>query len=186
VKDLIPFGPQRKAQMAAYSLRHYGVDTWRMKPKVIVLHFTASSSYPGVHAEFASDAPNLGEEPGVCAQYVIDQDGTVYEQVTPTIQCRHTIGLDDIAIGIENVQITGPDAHWADQQILRRPAQIRADLLLVKWLQAIYHIPTRNITGHAMANTFRLFHDDEGWTNDHSDCRRRTSTNSGTCSLRRP
>jgi hypothetical protein len=155
--------------MRTYSERHYGVDTYRLDPKAIILHFTATSTYSSAHNTFVSDAPNGGEEPGVCAQYVVDQDGIVYEQVPPTIQCRHTIGLDDVAIGIENVQITGPDAHWADQQILHRPAQITADLKLVKWLQAIYRIPTKNVIGHAMANNFYLFHDREGWTNDHTD-----------------
>jgi len=169
VKDLIPYTPTRLAQMRAYSERHYGVNTYRLHPMAVVLHFTATSTYSSAHDTFVSNAPNGGEEPGVCAQYIVDQDGTVYEQVPPTIQCRHTIGLDDVALGIENVQITGPDAHWADQQILHRPAQITADLKLVKWLQAIYHIPTKNIIGHAMANDFYLFRDREGWTNDHTD-----------------
>jgi hypothetical protein len=155
--------------MAAYSARHYGVDSWRLHPRAIVLHFTASSTYASAHAAFTSDAPNLGEEPGTCAQYVVDQDGTVYEQVPPTIQCRHTIGLNDVAIGIENVQLTGPSSHWADQQILHRPLQIDADLRLVRWLQAVFHIPTSDVIGHAMANDSPLFHDREGWRNDHTD-----------------
>ena len=58
------------------------------------------------------------------------------------VRCRHTIGLNHVAIGIEMQQQTGPGAHWADQQILHRPRQVRAALRLVRWLQARYHIAT--------------------------------------------
>src|SRR6516225_9667432 len=75
-EDRIPYGPTRLRQMAGYAYRHYGIRSHRLHPKLIVLHFTASGagSYPGVHAEFASDAPNMGELPGVCAHFVVDQD----------------------------------------------------------------------------------------------------------------
>ena len=37
----IPYGAARKRQMAAYSLRHYGEDTYVLShPKVIVEHYT--------------------------------------------------------------------------------------------------------------------------------------------------
>src|SRR4051794_34592822 len=36
---LIPFGPKRKREMAAYSQRHYGEHAWRLRhPRVIVEH----------------------------------------------------------------------------------------------------------------------------------------------------
>jgi N-acetylmuramoyl-L-alanine amidase-like protein len=169
VSDLIPYGPKRRSEMAAYAARHYGVHTSVLHPKAIVLHFTASSTYESAHSLFSEDVPNLGELPGTCAHYIVDQNGTVYEQVPPTVMCRHTIGMNDSAIGIEMVQVTGSGATWADRQILDRPAQINADLLLVKWLQAVYGIPTSAVIGHAMANDFKLFHDNEGWRNDHTD-----------------
>ncbi|MGZ4431215.1 MAG: N-acetylmuramoyl-L-alanine amidase, partial [Gaiellales bacterium] len=171
VHDPIPYGPARRAQMAAYSGRHYGVASWRLHPSIIVLHFTASGagSYPGVRATFSSDAPSLGEEPGTCAHFVVDQDGTIHQLVPTDVRCRHTIGLNDRAIGIEMIQSAGPSAHWADQQILHRPAQLHSVLALVRWLQARYRIPTRNVIGHAMANRSPYFHDLEGWRNDHTD-----------------
>ncbi|MCB0875589.1 MAG: hypothetical protein KDB46_05265, partial [Solirubrobacterales bacterium] len=67
--DPIPYGKDRKRQMAAYSHRHYGKRTWRLKkPRVIVLHYTATSTYGPVHNAFSSNAPSLGEKPGVCSQ----------------------------------------------------------------------------------------------------------------------
>jgi len=173
-RDFIHYGPRRQAEMAAYARRHYGVSTDRVHPRVIVLHFTDSGpgSYPGVHAEFDANQPNGGELPGVCAQFVVDQDGTIYQQVPLKLMCRHAIGLNDRAIGIEMIQQQGISSHWADQQILHRRPQIRSVLRLVRWLQARYDIATRNVIGHAMANDSPFFHDLEGWRNDHTDWQR--------------
>lgn len=171
VQQPIPLTHTRLAETAAYTLRHYGVSTTRLRPKLIVLHFTASGagSEPGVHALFASDAPNRGELPGVCAHFVVDQDGTIYQQAPLTVICRHAIGVNDRAIGIEMVQLSGASSHWADQQILHRRAQIRSVIRLVRWLQFRYGIATNDVIGHAMVNDSPFFHDLEGWRNDHTD-----------------
>jgi N-acetyl-anhydromuramyl-L-alanine amidase AmpD len=169
-EDHISYGAQRRAQMAAYSQRHYGEREWRLEdPKVIVLHFTATDSYASAWSTFDSNAPNMGEMPGVCSHYVIEQDGTIDELVPPRIRCRHTIGLNHTSIGIEMVQETGRGSHWADQQVLDRHPQIRAAVRLVRWLQSRYGIPTGEVIGHAMANDDPHFKDLEGWTNDHTD-----------------
>ena len=168
--DPISYGDDRKAEMAHYSKRHYGDKEWRLRnPKVIVLHFTATDSYSSVWSTFDSNAVNLGERPGVCSQYVVEQNGTIDQLVPPTIRCRHTIGLNHVAIGIEMVQSTGQGSHWADQQILNRRKQIGGALRLVRWLQARYDIPTGEVIGHSMANDDPHFKDLEGWTNDHTD-----------------
>jgi N-acetyl-anhydromuramyl-L-alanine amidase AmpD len=168
--DHISYGGERKRQMARYSKRHYGEREWRLAdPKAIVLHFTASDSYSSVWNTFDSNAPSLGEPPGVCAHYVIEQNGTIDELVPPRIRCRHTIGLNHVSIGIEMVQAAGPGSHWADQQILDRRPQIRAALRLVRWLQTRYDIPTNEVIGHSMANDDRYFEDLQGWVNDHTD-----------------
>ena len=171
VQQPIPYPASRKAQMADYAQRHYGVATWRLVPRAVVLHFTASGpgSEPGVHALFAANQPNRGELPGVCAHFVVDQDGTIYQQVPLDIMCRHAIGVNDHAIGIEMIQQQGISSHWADQQILHRRPQIRSVLALVRWLQGRFHIAQKNVIGHSMANDSPFFHDREGWRNDHTD-----------------
>jgi zinc carboxypeptidase/N-acetylmuramoyl-L-alanine amidase-like protein len=168
--DPIPYGHKRKHQMARYSKRHYGQPRWHLRnPKVLVLHFTAGPSYQSAWQVFASNAPNRGELPGVCSHFVVDQDGRIYRTVRPSIRCRHTIGLNDTAIGVEMVQEAGSGSHWADQQILHRHAQIHAALRLIGWLKQREGIKMRNIIGHAMANNSPLFTDHEGWRNDHTD-----------------
>jgi N-acetylmuramoyl-L-alanine amidase len=141
----IPFGATRRAQMRAYARRHYGIGTARLRdPKVIVEHFTASGTFAAAFNTFAANAPDveLHERPGVCAHFVVDRDGTIYQLVSLRWMCRHTVGLNDVAIGIEHV------GH-SDAEILGRPAQIRASLRLTRWLQGRYGIRRRDVIGHA-------------------------------------
>ena len=169
-RDHIPFGTKRKRQMARYSKRHYGHARWRLRRKnVIVLHFTAGSSYAGAWSTFASNAPVRGELPGVCAHYLVGRGGRVGEIVTTRIRCRHAIGLNYTALGIEMVQEAGQGSRWAARQILNRKRQIRPTLRLVAWLKQRYDIRMRNIIGHSMVNNSPFFRDRQGWRSDHVD-----------------
>ncbi len=88
VQKPIPFGPQRRAEMAAYSKRHYGTAQWRLTaPKVIVEHYTVSDTFASAYNTFAPDRADseLHELPGTCAHFVIDKDGTIYQLVPLTI-----------------------------------------------------------------------------------------------------
>ena len=92
--------------MAAYAKRHYGIDSYRLRdPKVIVEHYTVTSTFQQTWNTFAPDTADseLNELPGTCAHYVIDRDGTIYQLVPRSIMCRHTVGLNYTAIGIEHV-----------------------------------------------------------------------------------
>ncbi len=140
----IPFGAKRKAEMAAYAKRHYGIDSWRLvHPRVIVEHYTASLTFSSTYNYFYGDTPDveLGELPGVCSHFVIDRDGTIYQLVSLAIMCRHAVGLNYTAIGIEDVAIT-------DQEILNDPRQLNASLHLTLWLMQQEHIQLRNVIGH--------------------------------------
>ena len=172
--DRISFGKERKRETAAYSRRHYGQRTWRLRnPRVIVLHYTTSATYAPARNTFASNAPVLGELPGSCAHFIIGKNGVIHRIVPLGIRCRHTIGLNWTAVGIEMVQEQLSSSHRSDLAILHRGPQIRAALRLVRWLQARYGIATRNVIGHAMANDSPFFKDREGWRNDHTDWQRR-------------
>ena len=140
----IPFGEQRKQEMRAYARRHYGIDDHRLlRPRVIVQHYTVTDSFQPVYDTFAVDRPDpeLGELPGVCAHYVIDRDGTIYQLVSLRIMCRHTVGLNYTAIGIEHV-------GRSDGQVLGNRRQLAASLRLTRVLQGRLGIATRNVIGH--------------------------------------
>jgi beta-N-acetylhexosaminidase len=141
----IPYGPQRRVEMAAYSKRHYGVAQWRLiAPKVIVEHYTAGDTFSSAYNTFAPDHPDseLHELPGTCAHFVIDTDGTIYQLVPLAIRCRHTVGLNWTAIGIEHV---GRSATG----ILANARQLAASLKLTRWLMGRFQISRRNVIGHA-------------------------------------
>ncbi len=143
--DPIPFGADRKAQMRRYSRRHYGDAKAKLvDPKVIVQHYTASTTYSSAFNTFAANAPDVefGERPGVCAHFVIERDGTIHQLVSLRWRCRHTVGLNDTAIGIEHVGVS-------DGDVMGRPAQLAASLALTRYLQGRYGIRTRDVIGHA-------------------------------------
>jgi beta-N-acetylhexosaminidase len=56
--------------------------------------------------------------------------------------CRHTVGLNYTAIGIEHVGMS-------DADVLGDAKQMRASLRLTRWLQAKFGIATANVIGHA-------------------------------------
>jgi N-acetylmuramoyl-L-alanine amidase len=145
VHDPILFGSRRKAEMRAYAQRHYGLDTALLKnPKVIVEHVTVTSTYSSAWNTFAADVPDaeLHELPGTCAHFIVDRAGKIHQLVSLRFMCRHTVGLNYTAIGIEHVGMS-------DAQVLGDARQMRASLRLTRWLQAKFGITTRNVIGHA-------------------------------------
>ena len=139
----IPFGTTRKRQMKAYARRHYGLNTHLLRePKVIGQHFTASSTFAGAFDTFVSNAPNVGEKPGVCAHFLIDTDGTIHQLVSLRFMCRHIIGLNHTSIGIEHV-------GTSDAQVMGNRRQLRASLRLTRWLRSEYGVRTADVIGHA-------------------------------------
>jgi N-acetylmuramoyl-L-alanine amidase len=139
----IPFGAKRKAEMAQYAERHYGVTSYVLHPKVIVEHVTATSTFSSAYNTFAADVPDaeLHSLPGTCAHFIIDRDGTIYQLVPLDIMCRHTVGLNYVAIGIEHV-------GTSDAAVLDDAAQMRSSLALTAWLMARFRISPANVIGH--------------------------------------
>jgi N-acetylmuramoyl-L-alanine amidase len=145
----IPFGGARRAETVQYAQRHYGLRTWRLQgPHVIVEHYTASTTFSSAWNTFAADTPDgeLGEKPGTCAHFVVDRDGTIYQLVPLSTICRHTVGLNWTAIGIEHV-------GTSDASILDNPRQLRASLRLTLWLMTRYRISLPNVIGHSESLT---------------------------------
>jgi len=141
----IPFGPKRKHEMAAYSERHYGEDTWRLRrPRVIVEHYAEAGTAAAVYNTFAPDVadPELHELPNVCAHFVVSSSGRIFQLVNLRTRCRHTVGLNWTAIGIEH---TG----FSDADVLGDRAQLHASLQLTRYLRCRFHIRLRNVIGHA-------------------------------------
>jgi N-acetylmuramoyl-L-alanine amidase len=140
----IPYGADRRADMADYAKRHYGFHDFRLRdPKVIVQHYTVTSSFPPVFDYFSRNQPDpeLNELPGVCSHYVIDRDGTIYRLVPASIMCRHAVGLNWTAIGIEHV-------GQSDAEVMGNRHQLASSLRLTRALQGRHGIATKNVIGH--------------------------------------
>ena len=149
VVKLIPFGSKRMRQTRAYAKRHYGLDTWQLRdPEVIVELHTGSNTFEPAHRLFASNTKHLGEYPGSCAHFVIDKNGMIYEVVNTEIICRHTIGLNWTAIGVENV-------GTSDLQITHNSRHMNASLRLTVWLMQEYGISIGNGNGIGHAGSLR-------------------------------
>ncbi len=158
VWDPVPFGRRRKAEMVAYVGRHYGSfmkPTWRLiDPRVIVIHYT-DAGYGATYNTFATDVPDseLHELPATCAHFVIGTDGAIHQFVSLGTMCRHTVGLNWTAIGIEHV-------GFSDGQVLGNRRQISASLHLVRWLRCRFGIQTRNVIGHNESLSSPYHHED--------------------------
>jgi N-acetylmuramoyl-L-alanine amidase len=143
-KMLIPYPQKRKREMAAYSKHHYGQYKWRLNdPKVIVIHYAVAGSISSIFNTFRTDQADVEfhELPNVCSHFAVSASGGIYKFVPPTIRCRHTVGLNWTAIGIEHV-------GFSDQDILGRPAQLNGSLHFVQWLRCRFGIPVSQVIGH--------------------------------------
>ena len=143
-KMLIPYPKKRKREMAAYSKHHYGQNKWRLNnPQLIVIHYAVAGSISSIFNTFRTDQPDVEfhELPNVCSHYAVAASGGVYKFVPPTIRCRHTVGLNWTAIGVEHV-------GFSDQDILGRPAQLNGSLQFVQWLRCRFGIPVNQVIGH--------------------------------------
>ncbi|HEU4832741.1 MAG TPA: peptidoglycan recognition family protein, partial [Actinomycetota bacterium] len=74
--------------------------------------------------------------------FLIDTDGTIYQLVNLRIRCRHAIGMNWTAIGIEHVG-TSAGAILGDRDMMR------ASLRLTVWLMSRHGISWGNVIGHA-------------------------------------
>ena len=142
----IRFGPQRIVLTQQYIKRHYGIDarTVTITPRIVVVHATAydtlARSFQAFYPEtLPATRPDIATASrlNVSAHFLVDRDGTVYRLMPETYMARHVIGLNLSAIGIENVGQTDG----------LTPAQLRADIELVRYLRRKY--PTiRYLIGH--------------------------------------
>lgn len=155
VERLLPFGPRRQALTLAYVRAHYDptATSIQVTPRMIVVHATETASLdstlklfePDTLPGFRSDIARGGAV-NVSSQYLVDRDGTIYHLVPDTLMARHVIGLNRIAIGIENVG-GGPYPPLT-------PRQLNADQWLVQYLTE-RHPGIHYLIGHCEYGRFR-------------------------------
>ncbi|HMG24111.1 MAG TPA: peptidoglycan recognition family protein [Kofleriaceae bacterium] len=146
----IPFDDERVRLTLAYRRQHVDPDAAdiTIEPRVIVLHYTAGGTaegtfqyFSGNHMEAARAALAAAGDVNVSSHFLVDRDGTIYRLMPETRMARHCIGLNHVAIGVENV---GDDKKWP-----LTDAQVEADARLVRYLAARF--PITHLVGHSEA-----------------------------------
>ncbi|MDQ2963721.1 MAG: peptidoglycan recognition protein family protein [Pseudomonadota bacterium] len=130
----IPFGAKRQELTLEYIRTHYnpGATDIVIDPRVIVIHWTGSFHAAFTFAAFYPEALPFwrrdiqrGGRVNVSAHFLIDRDGTTFRLMPEDWMARHVIGLNPVAIGIENVG--GPTHPLTD-------TQLRSNARLVRYL----------------------------------------------------
>ncbi|MDB4955042.1 MAG: N-acetylmuramoyl-L-alanine amidase [Myxococcales bacterium] len=121
-------------------------------PRVIVLHYTGGGSANATRKYFDNTRVEASRKQiaaagavNVSSHFLVDRDGTIYRLQPETQFARHCIGLNHIAIGIENV---GDEAKFP-----LTDAQIAADAALVRELARRF--PITHLLGHHEVMEFR-------------------------------
>jgi N-acetyl-anhydromuramyl-L-alanine amidase AmpD len=153
----ITFDEERVALTLAYRRAHQDPEATdiTIQPRMIVLHYTAGSSFRATWRYFdrvrvEKDRKRTADagEVNVSSHFVVDRDGTIYRLVPETTMARHCIGLNHVAIGVENVGDGKKHKLTA--------AQVEANARLIRWLarrhgitHVIGHHEYRRMEGHA-------------------------------------
>lgn len=169
----ITWSDERARLMLEYRRIHSDPDAADLAivPRMIVLHYTAGSSAKGTKRYFdrtrieASRATLAsGGAANVSAHFLVDRDGTIYRLQPETRMARHCIGLNHLAIGVENVG--DGDAYPLTD------AQVAADAALVRDLVARFPTITHLIGHHesrAMVGTPMFVERVAGYANSKPD-----------------
>lgn len=117
--------------------------TIRFDPRVIVVHYTAIPTLAGTLDAFRSTTIGSYRQTirqngrlNVGIHYVVDRDGSIYRLYPDDLIARHVIGLNHVAIGIENVGDGDLDERGAEAPLTE--AQLEANRQLVRYLKTRY------------------------------------------------
>ena len=114
------------------------------EPRAIVVHYTAIPTleetleiFAGLHVDSKRELILANGRLNVGVQFVVDRDGTIYALYPETVIARHTIGLNHVAIGIENVGNGDLGRRRRASEPLTE-AQLEANVALVRYLAGKY------------------------------------------------
>lgn len=157
IEKPITWNTEREQLSLKYLKDRHGLEksSASIDPKMVVVHWTAIDNIEVTFDVF--DSPILGSRANltgasnlnVSSQFLIDRDGMIFRLLPDTTFARHTIGLNYLAIGIEN--IGGPDAPLTKEQL-------KANEELIRYLRKKY--PIDYVIGH---HEYQLFQTTELW-----------------------
>lgn len=137
-----------------YLEKRHGIKqaTPYIKPRMVVVHWTAIPTLEGSlrafdKAQLSASRKELIQNSAlnVSVAYLVDRDGTIYHLLPDTTFTRHCIGLNYMAIGIENI---GDNDKYPLTE-----AQLKANVQIIKSLCKKY--PIEWMIGHHEYYAFR-------------------------------
>jgi N-acetyl-anhydromuramyl-L-alanine amidase AmpD len=148
----ITWNTERERLSIQYLKERHGLDktTASIEPQMVVVHWTAIDNIEVTFDVF--NPPTLGGRAdltgasnlNVSSQFLIDRDGTIFRFLPDTTFARHVIGLNYLAIGIENI--------GSDDMPLTK-AQLKSNELLIRYLKRKY--PIDYVIGHHEYQNFQ-------------------------------
>ena len=148
----ITWNEEREALSLQYLKVRHGLEKQEatIDPQMVVVHWTAIDNIEVTFDVF--DSPTLGGRAeltsasnlNVSSQFLIDRDGTIFRLLPDLTFARHTIGLNYLAIGIENI--------GSDDAPLTK-AQLKANEALIRYLKNKY--PIDYVIGHHEYQNFQ-------------------------------
>jgi len=152
IEKPITWNAEREALSVQYLKDRHGLDQKEatINPQMVVVHWTAIDNIEVTFDVF--DSPTIGGRAdltsasnlNVSSQFLIDRDGTIFRLLPDRTFARHTIGLNYLAIGIENV-------GGADSPLTK--AQLKANEELIRYLKKKY--PIDYVIGHHEYQNFQ-------------------------------
>lgn len=157
IDNPIVFDDTRKQLSLLYLEDRYGIKKSfpSIDPKIIVVHWTGVNDLEASHRimyepSLSSSRTDIqrGGSLNVSAHYLIARNGDIYRMLPDTVFARHVIGLNNYAIGIENV---GNDQYPLTDE------QLEANVKLIKMLKekfdityVIGHYEYKRFIGHPL------------------------------------
>ncbi len=149
VERPITYDDNRREKTITYRQRHQdpAASDIFIDPKLIILHHTGGGDLDGTWRYF--DRPTVERsrkiiaragDLNVSAHFLVDRDGTIVRLMPETWMARHVVGLNHLAIGVENVGDL--------ERFPLTPAQRAANVALVRHLVARFPGITHLIGHH--------------------------------------
>jgi N-acetylmuramoyl-L-alanine amidase len=150
----IIFNDLRKKLSLKYIKKHYGKTLKKpeIKPVMVVVHWTESGTFKS--AWWTMEKPYISKSRkyvgkasllNVSAHFLVDRKGKIFQLMGETYFARHTIGLNLISIGIENVGGT--------KRSPLTKKQLKSNIKLIRYLVLKYKI--KYVIGHFEYLSFR-------------------------------
>jgi len=121
------------------------LNSIRFTPRIVVVHFTAIETLEETLTYFEPNT--IASDRGLVAssgalnvgiQFIVDRDGTIYSSYPDNVMSRHVIGLNHVAIGIENIGNADMGKAEGEGTVPLTKDQLEANITLIRYLANKY------------------------------------------------